>query len=58
MECSKPRLSRCPLQARWAHRRSGFLLAAAERYEEGVTAFQAALRSDVGDAGRGGACAC
>ena len=38
-------------QARWAHRRAGFLLAAAEKYEEGVTAFQSALKTDVRDAG-------
>ncbi len=40
----------CSPQARWAHRRCGYLLAAVERYEEGVTAFQAALKSDVHDA--------
>ena len=41
----------CALQARWAFRRSGFLLAAAERWEEGVAAFQTALKGDVRDAG-------
>jgi hypothetical protein len=41
--------SRAP-QARWAHRRLGYLLAAAERYEEGVAAFQMALKTDVADA--------
>jgi len=39
------------VQARWAYRRSGYLLSAAERYEEGVTAFQSALKTDVKDAG-------
>ena len=43
----------CPAQARWAHRRAGFLLAAAEKYEEGVSAFQSALKTDVRDAGEG-----
>ena len=40
-----------PPQARWAHRRAGFLLAAAEKFEEGVAAFQSALKTDVRDAG-------
>jgi hypothetical protein len=39
-------------QARWALRRSGFLLAAAERFEEGLIAFQSALKTDATDAGK------
>lgn len=45
-------------QARWAHRRAGYLLAAGERWEEGVTAFQAALKTDVRDAGGWGGVGC
>lgn len=44
----------CLLQARWAYRRCGYLLAASEEYEQAVTAFQTALKGDVKDAGEAG----
>ena len=40
--------------AHWASRRAGYLLAAVERFEEGVAAFQTALKGDVRDAGARG----